>query len=49
MIQNIINQKYVNEYPRYLDTGVFTDIEQIIKITKKEDRYDPYFDYDSGS
>lgn len=49
MIQNIINKTYVNKYLRYLDTGVFTDIEQIIKITKKEDRHDPYSDYDSGS
>ena len=30
------------KYVRYEDTGVFTSIDQIIKITKKEERYDPY-------
>ena len=37
-----INKKYVEKYPRYEDTGKFTSIEQVIKITKKEERYDPY-------
>jgi len=41
IIQNKINKKYVNKYTRYEDTGVFTQIEQIIKIVKKEERYDP--------
>jgi hypothetical protein len=41
IIQNKINKKYVNKYPRYKDTGVFTNIEEIIKVVKKEERYDP--------
>jgi hypothetical protein len=40
IIQDIINKNYVNKYPRYRDTGTFSSIEQIIKITKKESRYD---------
>jgi len=36
------NKKNVDKYPRYKDTGSFTNIEQVIKITKKEERYDPY-------
>jgi hypothetical protein len=41
IIQNKINKKYVKKYTRYEDTGVFTNIEQIIKVVKKEERYDP--------
>jgi hypothetical protein len=41
-IQKIINKKYVNKDPLLNDTGSFTSIEQVIKITKKEYRYDPY-------
>ena len=40
IIQNKINKKYVEKYHRYKDTGVFTCIEQIINITKKEERYE---------
>jgi hypothetical protein len=41
IIQNKINKKHVEEYnTRYKDTGVFTNIEQIIKIVKKEERYE---------
>lgn len=40
-IQEKLKQKRV-KYVRYTDTGVFTSIDQIIKITKKEERYDPY-------
>ena len=32
MIQNKINKKYVEKYPRHTDTGTFTSIEQIIKV-----------------
>jgi hypothetical protein len=40
IIQNKINKKYVEKYPRYKDTGFFTSIEQIINVVKKEERYD---------
>lgn len=40
MIQNKINKKYVDdEEPYYQDSGTFTKIEEVIKITKKEIRY----------
>jgi hypothetical protein len=39
IIQNKINNTKVEKYPRYEDTGVFTNIEQIVKIVKKEERY----------
>jgi hypothetical protein len=42
IIQDKINKKCAKHYPNYKDTGVFTSIEQIIKITKKEERRDPY-------
>ena len=42
IILNKINEKNVEENTRYDDTGVFTTLEQVIKIVKKEDRYDPY-------
>jgi hypothetical protein len=38
IIQNKINNTKVEKYPRYEDTGVFTNIEQIVKIVKKEER-----------
>ena len=47
IIQNKINKKYVEEYTRYEDTGIFTSIEEIINVVKKEERYDPYSYYDS--
>jgi hypothetical protein len=40
MIQNKINKKVVKINSRYEDTGIFTNIEQIIKVVKKEERYD---------
>jgi hypothetical protein len=40
IIQDIINKNYVNKHPRYESTGTITSIEQVIKITKKEDRYE---------
>jgi hypothetical protein len=40
IIQNKINKKYVEKYPRHTDTGSFTSIEQIIKVIKKEERYE---------
>ena len=42
IIQYNINKKYVEKYPRYKDTGTFTSMVQVIKITKKEERYDRY-------
>lgn len=42
IIQDKINKKYLGKYYRYKDTGTFTSLEQVIKITKKEERYDPY-------
>ena len=38
IIQNKINKKYVEKYPRHTDTGSFTSIEEITKIIKKEER-----------
>ena len=42
MIQDKINHTYVkNSYhPIYKDTGTFTHISEVIKITKKEKRYE---------
>jgi hypothetical protein len=40
IIQNKINKKVVKKNSRYEDTGIFTNIEQIIKVVKKEERYD---------
>ena len=44
IIQNKINKKYVEKYIRYRykDTGKFKSIDEVIKIVKKEERYDPY-------
>lgn len=42
IIQNKINKKYMEKCPRYEDTGIFTSIEEIINVVKKEVRYDPY-------
>jgi hypothetical protein len=44
IIKNKINKKYVEKYASYEDTGVLTSIEQIIKVVKKEQRYDPFED-----
>ena len=41
-IQNKIKKIYVEKYARYDDTGIFTSIEEIINVVKKEERYDPY-------
>jgi len=43
IIQDKINKKYVEKYPLYKDTGTFTNIGQIIRVTKKEERYDPFY------
>jgi len=41
IIQELLNKdNKINKYARYVDTGTFTNMEQIIKITKKEDRYE---------
>lgn len=40
IIHDKINKKYDKKYSRYKDTATFTSIEQVIKITKKEDRYE---------
>ena len=42
IIQQKLHKKYVEKYPRHEDTGTFTNTSQIIKITKKEERYDPW-------
>jgi len=42
MIQDKIDKKYVEKYPRYDDTGSFTSIDEVIKVTKKEERYTPF-------
>jgi hypothetical protein len=42
IIQDKINKKYVNKYSSYKDTGTFTNMGQVIKVTKKEERYDPF-------
>jgi hypothetical protein len=42
IIQDKMNKKNVKKYHRYKDTADFTSIEQVIKITKKEDRYKVY-------
>jgi len=41
IIQDKIDKKNANKYPRYEDTGTFTSIEQVIKVIKKEERYEP--------
>lgn len=45
IIQDKINKKNVENHSRYQDTGTFTSIDQVIKIIKKEERYDPYDNY----
>jgi hypothetical protein len=42
IIQDKINNKNVKEFCFYTDVGTFTSISEVIKITKKEIRYDPY-------
>jgi hypothetical protein len=42
IITDKINKKYVEKYPLYKDTGTFKSIEHVIKITKKEERHEPY-------
>ena len=42
IIQDKINKKYVNKYPKHKDTGTFTSIKQVIKVTKKEERNEPF-------
>lgn len=41
MIQEKINGNDLEKYPHHKDTGALTNIDQIITITKKEERYDP--------
>ena len=41
ILQDKINKKYVNKYPKHKDTGTFTSVEQVIKVIKKEERYEP--------
>jgi len=40
IIQNKINKIYIEKYSSYRDTGKFTSIAEVIKITKKERRYE---------
>jgi hypothetical protein len=37
-IQNKINNKYLEKNIQYKDSGIFTRIEEILKVVKKEDR-----------
>ena len=37
-IQNKINNKYLEKNIQYKDTGIFTRIEEIVKVVKKEER-----------
>ena len=39
-IEEIMHKKYDYRYPRYKDTGTFNSLDQVIKITKKEKRYE---------
>ena len=39
IIRNKINNKKVEKDTRYKDTGKLTNMDQVIRITKKEDRY----------
>jgi hypothetical protein len=41
IIQDKINNKNIEEYSRYADTGTFTSMDEVIKVIKKEVRYDP--------
>jgi hypothetical protein len=41
ILQEKINKTYVNKYSRHKDTGTFTGLEQVIKVIKKEERYEP--------
>jgi hypothetical protein len=41
VIKDKINNKYSNKYPKHKDTGVFTSLEQVIKVIKKEERREP--------
>ena len=41
IIQDKINKKYVNKYPKHEDTGTFTRLKQVIKVIKREERYEP--------
>jgi hypothetical protein len=38
---NKINTKNANKYPKHQDRGIFTSLEQVIKVIKKEERYEP--------
>ena len=42
IIQKKIKTRCVKKYSRYKDTGIFTSIEEIINVIKKEERYDPF-------
>jgi len=40
IIEDKTNKKNVEKCHRYTDTGTFSSIEQVIKITKREDRFE---------
>jgi hypothetical protein len=44
LIQNKINNTYLEKHIHchHKDTGMFTRIEEILQIVKKEERYDPF-------
>lgn len=41
LLQNKINNIFINEKYIFKDTGIFESIEDIIQVTKKEIRYEP--------
>ena len=45
IIQDKINKTCLNKDARFEDTGIFTSLDQILKIVKKEEKYDPYRTY----
>jgi hypothetical protein len=40
IIEDKMNKKNEKKCHRYTDTGSFSSIEQVIKITKREDRFE---------
>ena len=39
-IQSKMDGRYVQEHPQHVDTGTFSEMNEILKITKKEIRYE---------
>jgi hypothetical protein len=45
IIQDKINKQRQNKDARFEDSGIFTSMDQILKIVKKEEKYDPYYNH----